>query len=180
MTCIVALVQNGTVYMGADSAGASGYNLSVRADTKVFENGPFLIGFTTSFRMGQLLQYAFQPPPHPEELGNHAYMVTTFVDAVRQCFKDGGFSEKQKEAEIGGTFLTAYRGKIYSIQEDYQVGESLDAFNAVGCGADIALGSLYSTMAYDPFTRLKTALQAAERYSAGVCGPYTIIKQSAP
>ena len=32
MTCIVGLVENGKVYMGADSAGGSGLNVRVRAE----------------------------------------------------------------------------------------------------------------------------------------------------
>lgn len=51
MTCIVGLEHNGRVYIGADSAGVSGWDLTVRADKKVFRNGSFLFGFTDSFRM---------------------------------------------------------------------------------------------------------------------------------
>ncbi len=54
MTAIVGLVHNATVYIGGDSAGVSGYSMTVRADSKVFTIGPYLMGFTTSFRMGQL------------------------------------------------------------------------------------------------------------------------------
>ena len=43
MTAIVGLVDNGHVYMGGDSAAVNTYSLSlrVRADTKVFHNGPY-------------------------------------------------------------------------------------------------------------------------------------------
>jgi hypothetical protein len=52
VTAIVGLVHEGTVYIGGDSAGVSGYSMTVRADAKVFTVGPYLLGFTTSFRMG--------------------------------------------------------------------------------------------------------------------------------
>ena len=64
MTCIVGLVHADGVTIGADSAGCDGaWGIVTRADTKLFHNGPFLFGFTSSFRMGQLLRYAFKPPP---------------------------------------------------------------------------------------------------------------------
>ena len=37
---------------------------------KVFHNGEFIMGFTDSFRMGQLLQYKLQIPPQHEIYGN--------------------------------------------------------------------------------------------------------------
>lgn len=62
MTCIVGLVDKGSIYMGGDSAGVAGLSVTTRADEKVFLNGPFIMGFTTSFRMGQILRYKFVPP----------------------------------------------------------------------------------------------------------------------
>ena len=56
MTCIAGLVHDETVYLAGDSAGTSGWNLTVRADPKVFANDSYVMGFTTSFRMGQLLR----------------------------------------------------------------------------------------------------------------------------
>ena len=75
MTCIVGLVHEGVVYIGGDSAGVAGLSLTVRADEKVFQNGEFLMGFTTSFRMGQLLRYSLKPPcSYPDDDINQ-YMV---------------------------------------------------------------------------------------------------------
>lgn len=176
MTCIAALVHDGRVYMGADSAGVSGWDLTVRADQKVFRNGPFLMGFTTSFRMGQLLRYHFVPPPHPEGVTVDRYMVTTFIDAVRDCLKAGGYARKKEDAEEGGTFLVGYRGRLFEVESDYQVGESVLSFNAVGCGAGYALGAFYATvlLVNDPEARVRLALEAAESFSAGVRRPFVV------
>lgn len=174
MTCIVGIVDNKRVYIGGDSAGVAGYSLTVRADAKVFRNGPFLFGFTSSFRMGQLLRYAFTPPKHDSDLSDHQYLVTTFIDAVRQCLKDGGYASKENETEQGGTFLLGYRGHLYKIDSDYQVGESADGFDACGCGIEIAQGALYASEGQDAEKRAKMALRAAERFSAGVRGPFVV------
>lgn len=175
MTCIVGIAQGGRVYIGGDSAGVGGWSMAVRSDQKVFANSGFLFGFTSSFRMGQLLQYAFTPPAMREDADLFAYMVTDFVDSVRECFKQGGFAEKDKEAESGGFFLVGTRGRLFQIQCDYQVGERACGWDAVGCGEDLALGALYATQSRTPTKRIETALNAAAEYSAGVRGPFHIL-----
>jgi ATP-dependent protease HslVU (ClpYQ) peptidase subunit len=67
MTCIVGVNHNGNIYIGGDSAGVAGLQLQIRSDEKVFLTGDFIMGFTTSFRMGQLLRYAFSPPEHSQK-----------------------------------------------------------------------------------------------------------------
>ncbi|MCO5071123.1 MAG: hypothetical protein M9944_07950 [Rhizobiaceae bacterium] len=171
VTCIVGLVEKGAVYIAGDSAGVVGLTLTVRADQKVFTNGEFVMGFTTSFRMGQLLRHAFTPPKRHPDVSVEKFMVTDFINAVRECLQSGGYAEKHNGAERGGVFLVGYSGRLFIVDSDYQVGEAADGFDAVGCGADIARGSLYSSSG-DPLKRLGVALDAAERFSAGVRRPF--------
>lgn len=179
MTCIVGLVEGGKVYMGGDSSGVSSWTLTIRADEKVFCNGEFLIGFTTSFRMGQLLRYAFTPPPIEGDL--FAYMVTQFVTAVRACLKEGGYAKKENEQEEGGTFLVGVRGRLFAVCGDYQVVASADNYAAIGSGEDIALGALCATYGdLPPRLCIERALSAAERHNIGVRGPFTVLYTGAP
>lgn len=180
MTCIVGLVDNGRVCIGGDSAGVSGIDLIIRADKKVFRSGDFVFGFTSSFRMGQLLRYSFVPPKHISDKSIDEYMVTDFVDAVRECLKKGGYATKQNDVETAGTFLVGYKGKLFCIEDDYQVGESSDDYYTCGCGYLIANGSLFATSkerlpTIKPEDRILVALRAAENHSAGVRGPFTIV-----
>lgn len=183
MTCIAGLIEDGTVYMGGDSAGVAGYDLHIRADQKVFKNESYLMGFTSSFRMGQLLRFKLKPPSRFKTDGTkkelYEYMVTDFVDAVRQCLKDGGYAEKRNDVEQGGTFLVGCEGRLFVIESDYQVAEMIDSYAAVGCGDTIALGVLYATKGHPPEERIRVALEAAERYSAGVRGPFVVEKLEA-
>jgi ATP-dependent protease HslVU (ClpYQ) peptidase subunit len=175
LTCIVGLVHDGNAYLGGDSAGCSGWDLTVRADPKVFVNGSYVMGFTTSFRMGQLLRYSFTPP-EPDYVNDlHRFMCTAFTDSLRQCLKDGGWAEKEKEREAGGTFLVGTHGRLFIFNADYQAGEPADPYAAVGCGAGYALGALHATegRGMKPEKRLDAALTAAERFSNGVRGPFT-------
>lgn len=174
MTCIVGLVDGDRVWMGGDSAGVSGLDITVRADTKVFRNGDMLIGFTNSFRMGQLLAYKLAPPQHERDQDVFRYMVVDFVDAVRACLKDGGYAQRSNDVESGGTFLVAYEGRLFSVQSDYQVGEAVRGYHAIGCGADYALGSLASTVGLPAEERVRKALECAELFSGGVRSPFNI------
>lgn len=172
MTCIAGFIEGKKVWMGADSAGVGGYSLTVRADHKIFKNGPMLFGFTSSFRMGQLLRYALLVPDHDPRVPIEKYMATSFVNAVRESLKTNGFSKVVNGVEEGGTFLVGYKGRLFCIQDDYQVAEAADTFDAVGCGHDVAKGALYATRHLVGEERLRTALEAAERYSAGVRAPF--------
>lgn len=174
MTCIVGLVDGDRVWMGGDSAGVSGLDITVRADTKVFRNAGLLIGFTNSFRMGQLLHYKLEVPERAPDEDLFRYMVVDFVDAVRGCLKDGGYAHKSNDVESGGNFLVATEGRLFSVQSDYQVGEAVRGYHAIGCGADYALGSLASTIGLSPEARVRRALEVAELFSGGVRAPFTV------
>lgn len=154
MTAIVGLVHNGIVHLGGDSAGVSGYS------------------FTTSFRMGQLLRWSFEAPEQKDDL--ERFMSTVFIDTVRETLKTGGWLKKDSERDEGGTFLVGVAGRLFRVESDFQVGEAADGFDATGCGFDIALGALHATARtrIGPQRRLRLALEAAERFSAGVRGPF--------
>lgn len=180
MTVVIGIVHDdGSISLGADSADVSGYDITPRKDEKVFSKAPFVMGFTSSFRMGQLLQNSLTVPVQREDQDVWQFMTTTFVDAVRLCLKNGGYAKVKDGEESGGTFLVGYRGRLFFIDNDFQVGESLDKYAAVGCGDTIALGALCATrnLCIDPAVRMSSALYAAERYSAGVRSPFNFVYQ---
>lgn len=172
MTCVVALKSDGKVYMCADSAGVGGLSIRTRTDPKIYKVGPMLIGFTSSFRMGQLLGYSLTVPDHDPRVPVEKYMATAFIDAVRSTLKTGGYTEITNNEERGGVFLVGYQGRIFQVEGDFQVGEAADAYAAVGCGEDIALGSLYTSVGQEPMLRVLMALEAAAQFSAGVRAPF--------
>lgn len=174
MTCIVGIVDAGRVHIGADSAGVANYELVQRNDRKVFKNGAFIMGFTSSFRMGQLLAFKLKPPKRHADDDVMTFMVTEFIDAVRDCLKAGGYAEKEKEVERGGNFLVGYAGRLFNIGSDYQVGESIHGFDACGSGESIALGSMASTVGRPTAERIARALSAAEKFNAGVRSPFYV------
>jgi ATP-dependent protease HslVU (ClpYQ) peptidase subunit len=179
MTCVVGVRTLQGVYIGGDSASTNDSGLqTILATSKVFyigeESNRMLLGCTTSCRMMQLLHYELQLPAYEAGMDVEAYMVTRFVNAVRDCLKTGGFAQKEDEKESGGNFLIGYRGRLFEVQDDYQVSEPTNGYEAVGSGAKFALGSLYATPQLLPEERIERALQAATYHNAYVKPPYII------
>lgn len=169
MTCII----------GGDSAGAGGLNITIRKDSKVFRTGKFIIGHTSSFRMGQLLRFKLTVPEQPPEQDDYEFMCTHFIDAVRKCLKDGGYTTVKNETEEIGTFLVGYNGRLYEIDDDLQVGESCDNYGSVGCGSSYAKGALnmlHEMFNYSPEETIRKALATAGKFSGGVRPPFVILK----
>ncbi|MCA6091140.1 hypothetical protein LE181_03010 [Streptomyces sp. SCA3-4] len=175
MTVIVGLVHDGRVHLGGDSAGVCGLRVTVRRDPKIFRNGPYAMGFTTSFRMGQLLHHAFKAPKPKGDLDR--FMTTVFVDRLRTCLTEGGWARKDSEQEQAGTFLVGIQGRLFTVYDDYQIAEPADGYAAVGCGDEFALGALHATAGLDlkPRKRLTLALAAAGHHSAGVSAPFRYV-----
>lgn len=174
MTCVVGLVQDGRVYIGVDSASVQGWVRRTTNLRKVFRRGPFLIGYTTSFRMGQLLEHHLEVPKQEDDESEMAFMVTKFVERARALLKDKGFSKVESNAETGGQFLVGYRGRLYSVQNDFQVGEMTDGLDAIGSGSDFALGAMMALADLPPKRRIKKSLQIAEHFNMGVGAPFHV------
>ncbi len=182
MTCIVGIAHENKVYMGADSCGSNGITWHQVDNHKVFEVGDFLIGCTTSFRMIDLLTYKLTGTIQRPEDSDDKFMRTTFVESVKNCFKEGGFGTESE----GGVFLVGYKGKLYEIQSDFSILNVSQYGFSVGSGQDVASGSLWTTkdgtikinentmLVLTPEQRILLALQAAEAVVPSVRGPFVL------
>lgn len=152
MTAIAAIRYANGIVMGGDSAGVDdSFHLEMRKDPKVFRVGELLIGYTSSFRMAQLMRYGLadclpiadlRPPVDPADA--FEFMVRDFVPRARWLLKQGGYAKVKDEVESGGEFLVAWRRQLFMVQSDFQVAESLDDYSACGCADDVILGALGS------------------------------------
>lgn len=179
MTCIVAIEHDGTVWMGGDSAASRDNEIVRRSNEKVFFNDEFLIGYSGSFRIGQLLQYAFHAPKQSYGQTDMEYMVVDFVDALRHLMRDKGTLMKEEEGEAHDSeILIGYRGKIYVMESDFHIGRPLTSYAACGSGAPYALGALYviaNDQNLSPQEKIEKSLSASAEYSAGVASPFIIM-----
>ncbi len=174
MTCIVAVTDGKNICMGADSVGAAGNHLIIRKDVKVFKNKNMLFGYTSSFRMGQILRFKFKIPKHPKNIDIYKYMCTIWIDSVRKCLKENGYTHVHNNEETIGVFLVGYKGRIFHIDNDLQVGENIYLYDACGCGERYALGSLATSKSIHMDYKVKKALEVAEQFNGAVRRPFII------
>lgn len=176
MTCIVGLKHDGKVYIGGDSLASNGQTKVVREDKKIFKPYPNIVsGFTTSYRMGQLLMYNEEIF---EEVSSHRSMVNDFIPRLQVLFDSSGYRRNFDSGEKeGGVFLIGINSLLYKIDSDFHVAVTSNDFDTCGCGEEFALGSLHSTegLSMNPLKRIELALEAAERFSTGVQRPFYIM-----
>ena len=192
MTCIVAVRDGRTVVIGGDSAAVGEHEVYIRATRKVFITGAYAIGFTRSWRMGQILRHETELPEPPDTRDGgelEEFLVSSLVPAIRRSFHEHGFAKTVRATrtpdyiedgqEIGGVFLLGLHGHIFEVRNDYQVVRPATPYAAVGDGAIAALGALHALTAHTTLTlkELATAaLMAAETYSRSVRSPFHFIE----
>lgn len=192
MTCIVGIRHSSGVLLAGDSVGVNGGGAAqMRRDPKVFQlNRHVAIGYTSSFRMGQLLRFNLSLPAIVDAVGDKRsddafeWAVKEFIPACRTALKDGGYATVNNTAEYGGYFLLAVRDRLFEVQSDYQVAEPTPAYVATGSGEEIALGALHVLVGPDsePLTKTKAkefatkALNAAVFHSAYVRPPFEYVE----
>jgi len=143
-----------------------------------------LIGGCGSFRMMQLLHcsnYAgglksLEPPRGPSL---DSWMVTTFIEKCRHIFKDGGYMRVEDSVEEGGCFLVAVNGRLFRVEDDFQIGESREMLDSVGIGESAARATMLTLKKIKsklpPRSIVKTDLEIAAEVNMGVGPPYRIL-----
>lgn len=184
MTCIIGFTdkENGVSWIGGDSLASNEYIKEVEMSPKVFRNDVFnnvLIGGTTSFRHLNLLKYSDklfdEVDWHKKEDIDHKFMVTKFIPRVIDLFRDCVVSEP--DINRGSAFIVATPKRVFKIQHDYSVLVPEEGLCAVGCGSDVAMGSLFTMKNLDisPQEKIIKALEVSEQICCGVQRPFRIL-----
>ena len=173
MTCVVGIEHEAGVTIGADSAAVDGDDISTSVP-KVFRRGEYLIGFSESFRVGQVIRYRMKLPAQrcddPLE-----HLATVFVDELRRAVHQAAATSTDTPDELAGPLLVAYRRQLFTIDTDYAV-HPANGYAAIGSGATYALGALHATDGLPhPRGRVEAALHAATTHCTSVRPPFTIL-----
>lgn len=183
MTCIVAIADSGRVVMGSDSTAAAPDASEIRtarSPRKVFRSGPYVIGFTVSFRIGQALAAAELPEP-ADECDLYRHMAAAFAPAVGRILRQtseelGAIWASDKPGSFGdrGTLAVGIAGRLFGMTADLSVLE-LGGFLALGSGRAYAYGALDALGGQgSPEERVRAALAAAARFCAFVREPFHV------
>ncbi len=88
MTCIVAVVAAGRVFMAAERGNSDDSLIVSSLDPKIVTRGEFLFGYSGNTGVGQAVQYGFTIPPIKNKKNISGHMISVVVPAMRQFFKD--------------------------------------------------------------------------------------------
>lgn len=179
MTAIVGIEDGHTAVIGADSIAVGGWRSHVYGAGKVFERNGFVIGCAGDFRYAQLIRYKLAvglPPRTVRDLDG--WMACTFIDAVRDVLKEGGYAKRDGEQEDGdGEMLVGVRGHVFTIFDHFQCSRSGAGYMAIGIGENYALGALHATRGTaDAEKRALIALEAAGEHCIAVRAPYVTMR----
>ncbi|EHU8781235.1 hypothetical protein N0S44_000473 [Escherichia coli] len=157
MTCIIAHTDGVTSFIAGDKMGSDGFTKSIQTEPKVFEKefvkisgddgltrtkDVMTIGFTTSFRMGQLLTYNLNLPDQNSNETFLQYLVLKVIPLIRQMFKDEWGARDTTQDVGGGQFIILHNHTIYEIQEDFSVLQSKSRVASVGSGTYHAIAAM--------------------------------------
>lgn len=173
MTCIIGLVEKNKVFIGADSACISGWNIA-ECD-KLFQHGELLFGYSGLLRDLQIIKYGVDFPLQVTDQDDFGYIVGVVANTIRITLKNNGaavVTDNQERSESG--CIIGYKGNLYTIDSSYSVLQSKDSLCAIGCGAEYALGAMSALEGVPPKKRIRQALKIASRYSVGVSAPFNV------
>lgn len=179
MTLIVGLIdQDGKTWLACDSIASDGFTFHTTKQPKVFKKGKLLMGYTSSFRLGQLLEYGLNLPARTEGQDIQSYLFGTFVDALRDCLRSGGYARNDRGEESAGNFLVVTEGRIFEVQSNYSVLERQDQYAAVGSGEYHALGVLHAAKSLNlpPLQTLRLVFEATTANVVTVRGPFWVLR----
>ena len=179
MTTIIGIKKDNSVWIGADSIASNGHDKFTVANPKVFKKDNMLIGYTTSFRIGQLLQYSVNTPTDDYGVSAHEYMVTRYIPEVIKCFEENKcLSTDDNNVSVGGDFLVGYRGELFTVQSDFSVNQWLSNFAVVGHGTEYALGAMQilNKIDYLPDDKINMALEAVSNVSVFTVRPFHVMQ----
>jgi len=140
MTCIIGMVHKNKVYMAGDSCVSANGTYRITKKEKIFKNGNYLIGYTTSTRMGDILRTC--ELPHISGSNLISQIILKVIPVIREVLRSGGYTKIENNVETGGNLLIGIRGELFEIDTDFQVEEYLNGIAAIGSGGDTALASL--------------------------------------
>lgn len=184
MTCIVALRHDKGVTLGADRQGTAGWSPHRSAHPKISEQNGVLVGVSGSIRLAQVIRHELDWDDVTMRLraddDPHTWAVKKLVPAIRNILSThAALHTENSVAEFHhSAAIFAVRSRIFELGSDLQVYENAEPYAAIGSGAPVARGSLFSTeWMKDASERCRIALEAAAQWDTGVGGPFDYLEQ---
>ena len=188
MTCTIGFKSSTEVVIGSDSCacdtdGSINLRHGLSKVWKVEHQGlKFIVGFCGNFAEGHWLKHGFIWPKYSPHKDLMSWLVgdvqPKIAKAMRSRFED------RKDAEINFTFMLGVSlpvPRLFVLNMCGDVSESIRNFDAIGSGAQTALGCLECMESIDLKNitieeKVLKALDISEQFNSGVRGPMYYIK----
>jgi ATP-dependent protease HslVU (ClpYQ) peptidase subunit len=171
MTAIIGLIDGESVWMGADGRKSLGFTHVPCQQPKMFrvggERGEMLVGLSGNTRAGQVIAN-FHPPKRNGV--DAAYFLTGEFAAWLHAKLESNHA-LEAFTEEGSKLLIAIDKRLFIMDSKFGIAETERGYDAIGGGAEVALGVLYATPDLPPRDRLQKALLAATEFCRidGMC-----------
>jgi hypothetical protein len=180
MTAVVGVVEDGHVYLAADSAASGGGEIIIRKDPKIFALGKgVMLGGAGSYRLMQILAYSLKLPPFPKDMPAEEYFIRRFVPVMAKALVANG-RRLGSDGFKGGDYLLGAKGTLVHLQPDFAIAVTASGYNAIGSGAGPAMGVLHALRDRPVAERMRKALEAAEALTDSVRRPWVALRDSQP
>jgi len=148
MTCIVAFRnKEKNIILAGDKMGSDSFTSMISKVPKVFTNDDFAIGYTSSFRMGQLLQHVWLPPQRKVDQSTDNYLYSDVTASLRKMFKENGFGDD--DTNEFGNFIMIYEDRILEMQDEMSFLEHETDIVSVGAGCYHATAAMQLLLDYE-------------------------------
>ena len=177
MTCILGIEHEGKVWIGSDSFLGTDTTRDVMDRPKWFWKGPLLLAYSGDCRSAQVIEHSPNFRVFRKSDTEDSYLITVVAEGIRKRLgRVAAVKTTQSVESSQAEFIMAFRGKLYTVQEDLSIIRSKHGYVASGAGQEFALGALaalYGDVA--PEECMRRALEAAGKHSSQVCAPYHVI-----
>lgn len=171
MSVVVAIKEDGKIYMGADSQvtkGGSRTTLKNKNNYKIWQVDGVdncLMGHVGNVRDANIVRLMSGLVDDYDEFRdriNYRFVVKYIVPEIIKELRDAHFLKLDGEYLecLDSSFLFAYKDRLFYISTDATVME-IDDYVAIGSGSQEALGSLLSTEGQNPKKRIVKAIKAS-------------------
>jgi len=173
MTVIAALEHKTGCIIGCDRFLGSENYFDVEDAPKWFRRGPLLIALAGKLRGTQVAERLKKPRAQGRDESPTLYLHDVVGEELRKLHE--AYNVKVKSDDVDG--LIIYRGKLWTLYDDYGVGRSKYGYAAIGAGYLLGAAALAATegLGLAPKERIERALKVAARHSGYVSEEHYIL-----
>jgi len=175
MSVVVGFVGENGVYLAADGQATDGWQRIEMVAPKVFRCPPLVIGCVGTMRLVQILS-TFLTLPKSDSHDPLDFLVRYFVPAVQEILKEHGYLQDDK---IAGECLIVAGNRLFRLSDDFQVVEREGGYDAIGSGAEYALGAIEALKDHDlpADSVVSAAVKVAMAFHVGCGGRVTVLEE---